>query len=64
MKAPVQPSADAEPATLWLDEKGNLLRMTTGDGLTMEPAGEKAVTALFPKAKRLIDVMKGWAAQP
>lgn len=52
-----QLSADSAPATMWLDEKGNLLTMQAAGGLVMEAASEQAVTRRFPNAKETIRSM-------
>ena len=45
---------DAEPANVWLTEKGELLRMESADGLTMESATPEAVRKRFPKADAIV----------
>lgn len=42
------------PATLWLDERGDLLRMRTEQGLVMEQATRRAVERRFPDADRAV----------
>ena len=49
-----QPAADAEPAKLYLDEKGKLLRMETAEGLVMETATRDAILRRFPKDEAAI----------
>jgi hypothetical protein len=53
-KAVDRPSLDAEPATLWLDGRGMLLRMETPDGLTMERTTQRAIERRYPKAMAII----------
>ena len=43
-----QPAADAEPARLWVDARGELLRMETDEGLIMEKSTRGAVVRRFP----------------
>ncbi len=52
-----QMSADTEPVTLWLDEKGGLLRMETEEGLVMEPTSRQGVLRRFPNAERSMRVL-------
>jgi len=49
--------ADAEAADMWLDADGNLLAMTTSDGLTMETASRSSVLRRFSKAPETIKGM-------
>ena len=49
-----QPAADAEPATLWLDAAGRLLRMQTGDGLVMVRSNYHEVLRRLPRAAAII----------
>jgi len=63
-RATDQVAADAEPATLWLDDKGRLLQMSTPDGLVVQPATKAQVTAAFPNAEAVIKGMQQWANQP
>jgi len=49
--------ADAEAADMWLDTDGNLLAMTTADGLTMETASRSSVLRRFGKAAETIKNM-------
>jgi hypothetical protein len=53
IKASDQSAADAEAATVWLDAKGMLLRMTTPDGLLMEAAPKSLVLQRHAKAEEL-----------
>jgi len=57
VRATDQLSADSAPATMCLDEKGNLLTMQAAGGLVMEAASEQAVTRRFPNAKETIRSM-------
>lgn len=43
-----QAADDAEPATVWVDARGAILRMTTPDGLVMEASTRAAVIRRFP----------------
>jgi len=54
VRATDQLRADSAPATMWLDEKGNLLTMQAAGGLVMEAASEQAVTRRFPNARETI----------
>ncbi len=45
-----QAADDSEAVKVWLDTKGNLLRMETPDGLSMEKAAKSAVLRRFPAA--------------
>ncbi len=48
-----QTSLDAEPATLYVDDKGGVVRMTTADGLLLETATLDEVAKLFPGVKNV-----------
>ncbi|MCE5279709.1 MAG: hypothetical protein ABFD92_03995 [Planctomycetaceae bacterium] len=48
-----QAAADAEPATLWVDAAGNILRMNSGNDLVMELSSAQAVLRHFPSAQTL-----------
>ena len=63
VRATDQLAADAEEATLWLNEKGDLLRMQTADGLLMETASRQEVLRYFPKASDVITDTQAWASQ-
>ena len=52
-----RPAADAEPANLWVDAEGTLLRMTTADGLSVEKAAKKLIIRRFPNDQLKIRVM-------
>jgi len=52
-----QLSADAPPATMWIDKKGNLLIMEAAGGLVMEVATGQAVLRRFPNAEEIIKTM-------
>jgi hypothetical protein len=49
-----QVAADREAANLWLDEKGNLLRLEDPEGLVMEPVTHAAILSRFPEADKLV----------
>ncbi|MFP3938423.1 MAG: hypothetical protein ACLFVW_08790 [Phycisphaerae bacterium] len=53
-----QPSMDAEATELLLDEDGNLLRMTTAEGLVMELSSDAKVTRQFPQARSMVRKMQ------
>ena len=57
VRATDQLAEDAEASTLWLDEKGVLLRMVSADGLEMEPASQQAVTRRFADALEIVRSM-------
>jgi hypothetical protein len=46
-----QSGIEAPPANLYVDKDGNVLRLETSEGLTLEVATEAAVLKAFPKAK-------------
>ena len=48
---------DTEPATLWLDAKGDLLLMESPDGLTMRRSSRSEVRRLFVDADQLVNAM-------
>ena len=52
-----QPSIGAEPIVFWVDEKGNVLRSRTPDGLLSESATPEAVLRTFPKARSIVAEM-------
>lgn len=52
-----------EPATVWVDSTGRLLRMETAEGLVIESASREAVLQKYPNAESLIGAMAKWAAQ-
>lgn len=54
IKATDQPAVNAEPITLWLDEKGNVLRLDTPDGINITAAMRKQVLRIYPKAESII----------
>jgi len=49
---------DAEPATVWVDAKGVLLRMATPDGLVMDASTRGAIIRRFPTEEVTIRMMK------
>ncbi|HDY65908.1 MAG TPA: hypothetical protein ENH84_06725 [Phycisphaerae bacterium] len=49
-----QPSIGADPIVFWVDEKGNVLRSQTPDGLRSESATPEAVLRTYPKAKLIV----------
>jgi len=49
-----QSAADAEPVDLWVDAKGNLLRMKTSEGLVIEASSLPRVLKSFYDAESLI----------
>lgn len=53
-----QPSIDAEATELLLDEDGNLLRMTTAEGLVMELSSAAKVTRQFSQARAMVQRMQ------
>jgi len=57
VRATDRPAMDAEPATLYLDAKGRLLRMETIDGLVMVRSTAGAVRRRFPKADVIVKEM-------
>jgi len=63
IKASDRPNDDAEASILWLDEKGNLLRMQSPEGLLMEPSDETQVRKAFPRAEAILSGMARWASQ-
>lgn len=48
---------------LWLDEKGLILRMETGQGLVMERSTREAVVKAFPRAAGVVKATASWAEQ-
>ncbi|MGC9453721.1 MAG: hypothetical protein ACP5HU_02555 [Phycisphaerae bacterium] len=58
VRATDQPSIDAEPTELLLDKDGNLLRMTTAEGLEMELSTAETVTRQFPQARSMVRRMQ------
>ena len=53
-----QLSMTTEPATLYVDEKGELIRMTTAEGLTIDAASADEVAKLFSEAKGFDSFLK------
>lgn len=58
-----QPAADQEPADVWLDSNGMLLRMQTADGLIMQACTAQQAKAAFPDAQQRIKQMDDLAVQ-
>ena len=58
-----QLAADAEEATLYLTEQGDMLRMATPDGLVIESATRQQVIERFANAEQLIQSTAKWASQ-
>lgn len=54
VRATDQPSLDAEQTELLLDREGNLLRMTTAEGLVMELSTAAAIARQFPQARQMV----------
>ncbi len=52
-----QAAADVEPATLWVDRKGRILRMHTEEGLQMLLSTYAGVLQRFPNAEKALAVM-------
>jgi len=50
IKVTDQGAADTEPAVLWVNAKGLVLRMSTSDGLLMEAVPKTVIIQRFPKA--------------
>jgi len=60
IRVTVQTDVTSEPSTLWLDAKGRLLRMSSPEGLTMEPATQAAVLRRFTDAEETVKELDGW----
>jgi hypothetical protein len=45
---------DVEPSTVWVDDKGHVLRITNEDGLVIEQADRQTVLQKFPRAVQTI----------
>ncbi len=54
IKATDQPAVNTEPITLWLDQKGNILRSDHPGGIQIQTATEKQVLGFYPKAEVII----------
>ena len=51
-------AADGEPATVWVDAKGAILRMSTPDGLVMDASTRGAIIRRFPAEEVTIRMIK------
>jgi hypothetical protein len=58
VKATDQPTRHSEPVTLWLDEKGLLLRSEAPDGSSQELMPVEEILKIFPNARRELNAMK------
>ena len=54
-----RPAEDEEPATVWVNSRGELLRLHSADGLVMDVASEAGVLRRFPKAKLIVLALDG-----
>jgi hypothetical protein len=52
-----QPAFDADPITLWVDARGDLLRAKASDGMTTEFVTEQEILRAFPKANSVVREM-------
>jgi hypothetical protein len=64
IRATDQVAADAEELSVWLDDKGDVLRMELASWLTLEASTKADVVKAYPQAEAIIKATEKWASQP